>query len=155
MTLLAVGVAWILGGLALAGLSRVHSRINGLSERDRPSYDDAELREAVAACINEVGSLRAEYTEWNADINLAVAEGIKNVERAENRIRATVRRAREQLSEHGLESPGLEAEYRDLQVVDGGRSEAPQVPAVHEGMASPGNRFDGLPGDWTNWQGVG
>ncbi|MDH3463974.1 MAG: hypothetical protein OEM32_10160, partial [Acidimicrobiia bacterium] len=119
----------------------------------RPKFDDSELREAIGACINEVGSLRAEYIEWQADLNLAVAEGIKNVERAENRIRATVRRAREQLADVGLESPGLEAEYRDLQDVNGARRAAPPMPPVYQSMAGAGNRFDGIPGDWSGFPG--
>lgn len=52
-------------------------------------------------------------------LTLAVAEGIQHVERAEARIRATVGRARAQLLDAGVESPGLEAEAASLHAGDG------------------------------------
>jgi len=53
------------------------------------------------------------------DLVYAVAEGIKNVERTEARIRATVSRAKRELEENGLDHPGLTAEHHELFPVDG------------------------------------
>jgi len=56
------------------------------------------------------------------DVVQAVAEGIERTERAERRIQQTVKRARKELKEAGLEDPGLEAESEQLRRSDGGRS---------------------------------
>lgn len=67
------------------------------------------------------------------DLTYAVAEGIKNVERAEARIRATVSRAKKELEENGLDHPGLTAEHHELFPVDdrgsgeGGLLQMPQL----------------------------
>jgi len=64
-------------------------------------------------------------------LTLAVDEGIRHVDRAEKRIRATVGRARRELQELGVESPGLEAEAADLRVLDGGQGAGERVQAMH------------------------
>lgn len=115
-----------------------------------PSYDDSAIRHGLHAMADELDAVRAEYAEWKADINTAVAEGIKHVERAENRIRATVRRAREELADGGVTSPGLEAEARDLFGEHGARGESSGVPTLPEGVGGnqQGNRFAAFPGSF-------
>jgi len=48
------------------------------------------------------------------DLLLAVSEGIKNVERAEKRVQATIRRARTELEEGGVSTGALEAEHAEF-----------------------------------------
>ncbi len=82
------------------------------------------------------------------ELIFAVSEGISKVERAESRIRATVRRARAELEEHGTYSPALDAEAQELRVIDGGGGEAEGVPPVPESVA-PAPDLTDIPGDWT------
>jgi len=68
----------------------------------------------------EARTLARSHEDRLTNLTLAVAEGIAHVERAEARIRATVQRARAQLAESGIESPALEAEGDQLQLLDEG-----------------------------------
>jgi len=76
----------------------------------------------------------------------AVADGIERVDRSERRIHATVKRARKELADGGLESPGLEAEANDLRLLDGGRSEEQGMPTVREELATYGGTPSSIPG---------
>lgn len=136
---------------ASVSLRRVYLGSKAAGTRPAPPYDDSELRELLELVVQELESVRADYGEWKADINTAVAEGIKHVERAENRIRATVRRAREELEEGGVRSPGLEAEARDLFGEHGDGGGARGVPPVPNGVGGgqPGRDFSAFPGDWS------
>lgn len=58
------------------------------------------------------------------ELVLAVDEGIRRVDRAENRIQKTVTSARRLVRESGLEHAGIEAEYAELQPPDEERVEA-------------------------------
>lgn len=60
----------------------------------------------------------------------AVAEGIERVDRSERRVRAVVKRAREELAEDGHVSDRLEAETHHLFGGDAPRGEEGRVPAV-------------------------
>lgn len=73
-------------------------------------------------------------------ITLAVAEGIERVDRAERRIRSTVKRARAELAAEGYESDGLEAENAEIRLLDADRSGGDGVPPLHldVGEAGPG-----------------
>jgi len=82
-------------------------------------YNDAGIRLLVANHAQEIERL-----------TLAVADGISQVSRAQNRINNAIGRARKELADHGLESPGLEAEYDELRIVDGGAGEAERLPEV-------------------------
>ena len=87
-----------------------------------------------------LGQLQQEFQALRA----AVAEGIEHVDRVENRIRGTIKRARKELSERGLESPGLDAEVATLSLVDdqGGGAEA--VPVVPAGVGEPQSSVPGV-----------
>jgi hypothetical protein len=87
------------------------------------------------------GVLRHRY------LTLAVAEGIKHVERAENRIRATIGRARKELEEVGVEHPGLEAEYAELSVLDGGGGQSAPMPQMHENVVPTQSSVPGVSPD--------
>ena len=153
MTLLAVGVSWALTVLAVSVAVSAHRRSQDVPSSRTPPPDTSALRDSVATLGREIAELRAAYAEidgWRDDLTIAVDEGVKKVERSENRIRATVRRAREELEEHGLRSPGLEAEARQLHEIDGEGSERggmqPVPASVEGGFAAP----RGFPGTWTS-----
>lgn len=100
--------------VALLGAWRAFSLSRAPGTAAPPAYDDRQLRHELEELERQTAALRADYVQWQGDINLAVAEGIKHVERAENRIKATIRRAREELEEGGISSPGLDAEALEL-----------------------------------------
>jgi hypothetical protein len=104
-----------------------------------PGPELAELRAQVGELAEAMRSFSSELADmdgWRGDINQAVAEGIKHVDRVENRIRATVRRAREQLADHGYEHPGLEAEAQELRRSDGAGGREEGVPPVRGDVAN-------------------
>ena len=70
----------------------------------------------------EVAKMGADVEELMRRVDhlvVAVAEGIERTDRAERRIRDTVKRARKELKAAGLENPGMEAEAEQLRLVDG------------------------------------
>lgn len=85
----------------------------------------------------ETRQLARSHEDRLTNLTLAVAEGIAHVERAEARIRATVQRARAQLAESGIESPALEAEGDQLQLVYDGGSANRKLHAVRDEVAAP------------------
>ena len=76
----------------------------------------------------------------------AVAEGIANVTRTDNRIKATIARATKEFKKRGFESPGLEAEAVDLRPVDGTGGEEPGLPAVREALDAIPEEPSSVPG---------
>lgn len=113
-----------------------------------PVHDDSEVRGYIHSLAESIDEVRADYTEFRSMVLTAVDEGIRDVKRRENRVRATVRRAREELADGGSWSPGLEAEAGDLLAGDAGRGGSEAVPPVPTHMAGPepGNRFAQFPG---------
>jgi len=97
---------------------------------------DKDLYDLVA----RMGALEADHL----DVRAAVAHGIEDVERVNNRISATIRRTKAQLDEHGLESPALDAEAAQLRVVDGGGGDDEPLPAVHEVVADVQSSIEGV-----------
>ncbi len=88
----------------------------------------------------EVGRLTARVEE----LAVALAHGIEHVERTENRIKATVARARKSFADEGFESPGLEAEAAQLRLSDGGGSEEGELPPVRESMEGTPSSIEGV-----------
>jgi len=88
----------------------------------------------------EIGQLFADMQTCRA----AVAEGIEHVERVENRIRGTIKRARKELHEGGVESPGLAAEVAGLSLVDGERGDTEAMPVVPAGVVEPQSSVPGV-----------
>ena len=131
--------------------------LEGILEQHRQAFGarDAqvdELREQLTKSLNvaleahaqssdalETRQLARSHEDRLTNLTLAVAEGIAHVERAEARIRATVQRARAQLAEAGIESPALEAEGDQLQLLDDAGSGGRRLHAVREdvGPSSP------------------
>jgi len=81
------------------------------------------------------------------DLIFAISEGISKVERAESRIRATVRRARAELEEGGTYSPALDAEHQELRVIDGEGGREEPVQPMREEVEAPD--LTDIPGDWS------
>lgn len=82
------------------------------------------------------------------DFTFALSEGIERTDRAERRIAATVKRARDKLAESGFSDAGLDAEADGLQLVDGDRSEDVRVqgvPAEVAAVASDASSVKGVP----------
>jgi len=67
--------------------------------------------------------------------NLAIAEGIERVTRAEQRIKKTVTSAKKLVRDSGLHHPGLEAEIDELRERNGEGSGGVEVPQVREDVA--------------------
>lgn len=103
---------------------------------------------SLDALSSQVGDLRERMDR----LTIAVAEGIEHVERAERRVRATVARARRELSEDGVAHPGLEAEHAQLRDGDGDGGEERGVQPVREEVDRSGIQVelgDSFPGSWT------
>lgn len=145
-------LALLCGALALI---RVYSGSVALDTPPGPAYDDSELRSGLRTLAELIDESRADYVQFKGDIVTAVDEGIRDVKRRENRVRATVRRAREELEDGGLKSPGLDAEALELFGSDGAGGEGGGVPAVPDNVASdqPGNRFAAFPGSFDGFGG--
>ena len=86
--------------------------------RSRPASNAVPevVKETPYMCAGcaDIAAITKDLQAEMRDVKAAVAEGIEHVDRVENRIRATVKRARKELSEGGATSPGLEAEAADL-----------------------------------------
>jgi len=83
-----------------------------------------------------------------ATLTFAVDEALRETERRENRIKATVGRARAQLRALDLEHAGLEAEATELRQIDAGGGEDARVQTVSSDVEEPGppRTRTGLPG---------
>jgi len=90
-------------------------------DRHRPDTTDevSRLDRAVASNYTEIQELRAAQ----ANLTLAVDEGIRHVARAEKRVARTIHVVNKKLEESGLEHPGLEAEADELRELDGDGSD--------------------------------
>ena len=143
----------------LGGLFGLFGVLSWYTWRIRQDIDDLATRVTAV----DTGSVWAEHAEViddqlaslvlrcdaleerNSEILLAVDHGIRHVDRAENRIRATIRRAREELEEVGVEHPGLEAEYRELRAIDGGGGPEAPVPPMSPDMGQVQSSVPGVP----------
>ncbi len=98
----------------------------------------------TCAGCEEVARAVEHLTSELAAVKFAVAEGITHVERVENRIRGTVKRARKELQERGLTSPGLDAEASGLSLVDDEGGEGTPVPVMPPGVVEPQSSVPGV-----------
>lgn len=110
------------------------------------------VNDAVALARNalDASQLARVHEDRLNNVTLAVAEGIQHVERAEARIRATVGRARRELRDAGLASPGVEAEAAQLFLDDGTQGPREGVPPVRADVEDitqfDDNEHTGIPG---------
>lgn len=88
-----------------------------VSYRINPSGADGERLGTEAVWASLEAFEKRTLAEF-AELKLAVDEGIRRVDRAENRIQKTVTSARRLVRENGLEHAGIEAEYSELQSGD-------------------------------------
>jgi len=124
-------------------LSGILARLDALETAPLP----ANIANALGSLHDQIVALRASSDDSKqqlmllearmADLTIGVAEGIKNYERSERRVQATVKRAKAKFAERGFESEGLNAEADDLHEFNGARGEEPRVPAVREEMEEP------------------
>ncbi len=137
-------------------LDRVQEGIEALKSRPSPTPEPDSRIDGLVTGLQEASDALRSYADGLEDldrrmvaITLATAEGIERVERAERRIRSTVKRARKELAEQGFESPALEAEDAELRLVDGDGSEADRVPALRDDVEPPGPPPGfAIPGRW-------
>ncbi len=106
--------------------------------------------EISAEHLSEIsGRVKLEYQEITerlesierrtVELAMALAHGIEHEDRRERRIQATVKRARKQLAELGVEDAGLEAEFDGLSLLDGDGGEERGMLALPAPMEeSPG-----------------
>lgn len=111
-----------------AKIDRLESGVDALESRSTAADHGDKITELAAQHITLQRSVE--------QLTLAVSDGIERVDRAENRIKATIARARKELKGHGFESPGLEAENNELRLVNGTGSDERGVPAVPAEVAS-------------------
>jgi len=133
-------------------LSSIEERIDALESLQ--NWQD--IHESLQSVNLEIGVLRASSEQFTreqdkvarqiVELTLAVGEGIEKVERYERRIKATIQRAQKQLAERGLESPALDAEDRDLRLVDGAGSGERGVPTVPDEVAQSAEQASSVPG---------
>jgi len=67
----------------------------------------------------------------------AIAEGIERTARAERRIGQTIARARAELKKRGYKDPGIEAEDRELRLIDADGSDESAVSPVPKDVGEP------------------
>jgi hypothetical protein len=116
--------------------------------KDDPEvHTGAHLHDLLAIHLDRIDRLDARMGALQADhvdVRAAVAHGIEDVERVNNRISATIRRTKAQLEEHGLESPALDAEAAQLRVVDGGGGDEGGLPPVQESVGEVQSSIPGV-----------
>lgn len=136
---------WIIGGILVvfSGLSTASFWIAIVSRLDaRRARDVLETYPAVDTdAIDRQFALLRQDLE---DQGMRIQEEVANSERRENRIRGTVTRARQELSQIGVEHPGLEAEAAQLHLLDGGGGEGSGMHGVPPGVG--GGESSSIPG---------
>lgn len=92
-----------------------------------------------------------ELKRADEDLRTAIDLGIREVERRDNRIQSTVSRALKKLAANGEEpTPGLEAEARELRLLDAGRGEDEGVQLVRDDVGEAQaalQSLEGIPGE--------
>lgn len=121
-------------------LSLIRVRLDVLESVPPPSVDLESLSTKLEAfqgdLVEILKHLNAHSDALEAlqgqakDFTFALSEGIERTDRAERRIAATVKRARDKLADSGFSDAGLDAEADGLQLVDGDRSEDVRVQGV-------------------------
>jgi len=106
-----------------------------------------DLTDMVRGNLESCANLQVRMSELEADhlsVRAAVAHGIEDIERVDNRIKATIRRTTRQLEEAGIESPALEAEAEAFRVIDGGGGDDLELPPVPEELEDTPSSIPGV-----------
>ena len=112
-------------------LSGYSARLEHVESAPAPSEHLETLQAGADSARFDITELQKQIR----DLTLAIDEGISRTDRAERRVRGVVQRARKELAKLGYEDPGLEAEDKELRIVNGDGGEGEQVPAVSEDVA--------------------
>lgn len=129
------------------------SKIERLESVSRPDFDVSEMETRHRLDLEElavrISGIEVRVGEWTDTLDSiegklrtmthAISEGIERTDRAERRIKATVRRARKELSEAGLTDPGVDAENLELRLLDGEGGDGGKLPPLRENMEPPEN----------------
>jgi len=122
---------------ALAG---IEARLEAIQTAQVPAADRIDESDRVTQLTDELRALAVDVETIEhkfTDVVQAVAEGIERTERAERRIQQTVKRARKELKEAGLEDPGLEAEDAQLRSSNGERGLGDGLRQVPASVVAP------------------
>jgi len=130
---------------ALSLLEQLDERISRLESTPSPTG----VVDSLAARLDSIAAEMRADSHSHSDaieeldrrlvqITLAVAEGIERVDRAERRVRSTVKRARKELAEQGYESDGLEAEDAEIRLSNGPGGGEGGVPPLRLGLGETG-----------------
>jgi len=133
--IITVAIMAILGALMVREQRAIRASLLSITNIDTDSTPSVLLE--YEARLN---ALEAERDLLRA----AVAEGISHVERVENRIRGTIRRAKTELEEHGIESPGLEAEARELSFPNAPGIQEERMSQLHPDVVQNGSSIPGV-----------
>ena len=138
----------IIPPLAARAFEALDDRIKALESAPSPDGVLDSLAARVDAIAAEAKADSHSHSDAIEDldrrmvqITLATAEGIERVDRAERRIRSTVKRARSELAEFGYQSDGLEAENAEIRLVDARGSEDEGVPPLRLDVGDAGAEF--------------
>jgi len=133
-------------------LQRIQARIEALESRPLAvDYATAlkNLNDAGMVMLERIGALGdvvSELSTSHAGLLHAVDEGIQRTERAERRIRTTIRSARKRLADSGVTDDAVEAEAAGLRLIDGDPGEGERVPAVREGVEDAAGETSSISG---------
>lgn len=105
--------------------------LGGILERIETARTETEAR---------IDGLHAKITQ----LTVAIDEGIARTDRSERRVRAVVKRARQELADLGYSDEGLEAEH--LQLVDGEGGEGGGVQPLRDAVARPDEQASSVRG---------
>lgn len=109
---------------------------------------ESRLTEHAATINGSVESIR-DLEEKIREQNLAIAEGIERVDRAERRVRESVRRAQKRMADLGYVDEGIEAEAAGLRAIDEADGADAGVPPLQQDVGSPGAPdMSAFPGRW-------
>jgi len=103
-----------------------------------------DLLSSLGLRMNDYEMRMAAIEADHLDVRAAVAHGIEDIERVDNRIKATIRRTKTQLEEAGIESPALNAESEHFRVIDGGGGNESGLPPVQEELGEVQSSIPGV-----------
>lgn len=111
------------------------------------------LRERMSALDESVGQVAAAHVDLETSVAVshkellfAVEEGIQRTDRAERRIRTTIRSAQKKLAESGLADDAVDAEAVGLRILDEEGEQERGVPPVRESVDDVGDQASSIPG---------